>query len=269
MEAMFSVAKPLRSGRLGITGAFALLTLAAALPLHSQQMPASQLARRADPKAQQLLDRAIQALGGPAFLHFKALTTKGRVYAIRDESTAGLETFQSFVQYPDKRRFSYGKTPPVILINNGDRGWEIDRYGLIDQPAEQLQRWISSNRYSLENLLRLRSNDPGALVQSGGVDFVDNAPTQSVEITAAGGTRVRVDFNRQTFLPMRITYQVRNPKSEDLDEYSDAYSDYKVFDGIKTPMHITRYLNGERVGETFRNFAKYDEEYPARYFTAE
>jgi len=266
---MSSVAKPLRSRGLVITRALALLTLAAVLPLRSQQMPASQLPRRVDPKAQQLLDRAVQALGGPAFLHFKTLTTKGRVFAIRDETTAGLETYQSFVQYPDKRRFSYGKTPPVVLINNGDRGWEIDRYGLIDQPAEQLQRWITSNRYSLENLLRLRINDPGVLVQTGGVDFVDNAPTQSVEITAAGGTSVRVDFNRQTSLPTRITYQVRNPKSEDVDEYSDAYSDYKVCDGIKTPMHITRYANGERVGETFRNSAKYDEEYPARYFTAE
>jgi hypothetical protein len=266
---MFSVARPLRFAPLGITVAFALLTLAAVLPLRSQPMPASQLPRRVDPKAQQLLDRAIQALGGPAFLHFKTLTTKGRIFAIRDESTAGLETFQSFTQYPDKRRFSYGKTLPVVLINDGDRGWEIDRYGLIDQPVEQLQRWITSNRYSLENVLRLRINDPGVLVQTGGVDFVDNAPTQSVEITAAGGTNVRVDFNRQTFLPTRITYQVRNPKSEEPDEYSDAYSDYKVFDGITTPMHITRYANGERVGETFRTSAKYNEEYPARYFIAE
>ena len=260
----------LRSRWLGIiTRVFALLTLAAALPLRSQQMPASQLPRRVDPKAQQLLDRAIQALGGSAFLHAKTLTTKGRIFAIRDETTAGLETFQSFVQYPDKRRFSYGKTMPVILINNGDRGWEIDRYGLIDQPAEQLQRWITSNRYSLENLLRLRINDPGALVQIGGVDFVDNVPTQSVEITAVGGMNVRVDFDRRTFLPARVTYEVRNPKSEEPDEFSDAYTDYKMFDGIMTPMHITRYLNGERVGETYRNFAKYDEEYPARYFTPE
>ena len=34
-------------------------------------------------------------------------------------------------------------------------------------------------------------------------------------------------------------------------------------------MHITRYLNGDRIGETFRNSAKYNEEYPPNYFTAE
>jgi hypothetical protein len=34
-------------------------------------------------------------------------------------------------------------------------------------------------------------------------------------------------------------------------------------------MHITRYLNGDRIGETFRISAKYNEEYPANYFTPE
>jgi hypothetical protein len=241
----------------------------AAATLQAQQASGPQLPRRVDPKAQQLLNRAIQALGGQAFLNFKTLTAKGRVYAIQDESTAGLEPYQSYVQYPDKRRFSYGKTPPVILINNGEKGWEIDRYGLIDQPKEQVDRWIVSNRYSLENLLRMRINDPGVLVLTGGVDFVDNVPTQGIEITEAGGTNVRLDLNRQTFLPTRITYRVWNPKIGDWDEYADAYADYKLFDGIQTPLHITRYANGDRVGETFRNSAHYNEDYPANYFTPE
>jgi Ni/Co efflux regulator RcnB len=251
-----------------LTFTLAVAVMAAA-PLQAQGASERQLLRRVDPKAQQLLDRAIQALGGKAFLSSKTLTTKGRIYAIRDESTAGLAPFQSHIQYPDKRRFSYGKTPPVILINNGDKGWEIDRYGLIDLPKEQLQRWIASNRYSLENLLRERLNDPGILVLTSGVDFVDNVPTQGIEITEAGGTNVRLDLSRQTFLPIRISYQVRNLKTGDSDDYADVYADYKPFDGIQTPMHITRYVNGERVGETFRNSAHYNEDYPANYFTPE
>jgi hypothetical protein len=53
------------------------------------------------------------------------------------------------------------------------------------------------------------------------------------------------------------------------DDYSDAYSDYKLIDGIQFPMHITRYLNGDRIGETFRNYAKVNEEYSPNYFTAQ
>jgi hypothetical protein len=270
MEATFSVAEMLfcRFPRIACT--LAMVTLAAAATLQAQQASGPpQLSRRVDLKAQQLLNRTIQALGGQAFLNVKTLTTKGRIYAIRDESTAGLAPFQSYVLYPDKRRFSYGKDPPVVLINSGDKGWEIDRYGLINQPKEQLQRWIASNRYSLENLLRGRVNDPGVLIQTGGVDFVDNAPTQGIEITEAAGTNVRLDLNRQTFLPTRITYRIRNPKTGDWDEYADVYADYKMFDGIQTPMHITRYANGDRIGETFRNSVRYGEDYPANYFTPE
>src|ERR1039458_502941 len=55
-----------------------------------QQPPAPSLPSRVDPKAQQLIDRTIRALGGQAFLNSKTLTTKGRVYSIQDETTAGL-----------------------------------------------------------------------------------------------------------------------------------------------------------------------------------
>jgi hypothetical protein len=268
MAAMFSVVKLRNAWFPGVGRALAMVALGAAT-LSAQQPPAPTLPRRIDPQAQQILNRAVQALGGPAFLSFKSLTTKGRAFSIQDETTAGLAPFQSYVLYPDKRRFSYGKTLPVVLINNGDKGWEIDRYGLISQPLEQVQRWMVTNRYSLENLLRLRINDPGVLVQMGGVDFVDNAATQGIEIIEAGGTTIRLDLNRQTFLPTRITYRVRNPKTNDVDDYSDAYADYKFIDGIQTPMHISRYVNGDRSAETFRITAKYNEEYPPNYFTAE
>ena len=241
----------------------------AAAALQAQQSSAPQLPRRVDAKSQQVLDRTIQALGGQEFLHVKTLTTKGRIFAIQDGTTAGLEPFQSYTEYPSKRRFSYGKTMPVVLINNGDKGWEIDRYGLISQPPEQLRRWIASNRYSFENLLRVRIQEAGVLIQAGGTDFMDNAPTQEIGITEVGGTTVRLDVNRLTFLPTRVTYLLRNPTDGTADEFSDAYSDFKLYDGIQTPMHITRYMNGDRVGETFRNFAKYNEDYPANYFTAE
>jgi len=78
-----------------------------------------------------------------------------------------------------------------------------------------------------------------------------------------------VDLHRQSFLPSRITYRVRNVKEEAWDDYSDAYADFKTIDGIQTPMHVSRYLNGDRIGETFRNSAQYNEDYPPSYFIAE
>lgn len=263
------MAKPLQAGGICLLILISVGVGTSSRAIFAQTPATPEKPPQIDPQARGVLDRTIQALGGQAFLTARSLTTRGRVFFFQDGETAGLEPFESWFLYPDKRRFSYGKTKPVILINNGTEGWELDRYGLIAQPQTQLQGWILGNRYSLENLLRLRINEPGILIQLGRVDFVDNIPTQGIEITASGGTSVRLDVNRQSQVPSRISYRVRNVKENAWDEYSDAYSDFKMMDGVLTPMHITRYLNDERVSETFRSFAHYNDAYPANYFTAE
>ncbi len=244
---------------LTLLGSSALLPLG----LRAQQNP---LPPRIDPKAQPYLDRCLQALGGPAFLNFKTMTTRGRVFSVRDEATTGMAPFVSYIEYPDKRRFSYGKDKPVILINNGDRAWELDRYGLTSQFPEQVQRWKVANRYSLENLLRLRIHEPGVLVQLGGVDFVDNVPTQVIDIYETGGGHVKLELHHTKFLPVRISYRAQNPKTGEWDDFADAYGDYQEFEAVMTPMHIARFMDGERVGETFRTSVQYNEGYPADYF---
>jgi len=221
---------------------------------------------RIDPKAQQILDRLIQVLGGPAFLKVKRLTTRGRTFSIRDEATSAYAPFESYVEYPDKRRFSYGSKKPVILVNNGDQAWELDQMGMTTQLPEQVRRWQVSARYSLENLLRLRIHEPGILVQMGGVDFVDNIATQSLDMVDSQGTQVKLDLNRQTFLPVSVTYRVHDPKTGDWNDFADVYSEYKNIDGVMTPMHIARFMDGDRVSEVFRSFARYDDDYPATYF---
>ncbi len=219
-----------------------------------------------NPKAKELLDKCIQALGGDAFLRFKTLTTRGRTFAIEDEQTAGLAPFESFVLYPDKRRFSYGKKKPVILINDGDKQWELDKYGMTDQTPQQIRRWKVTNHYSLENLLRVRVREPGILVQDGGVDFVNNLPARVLDIVDAQHVQIKLFINRTTFLPVQVSYTVQNPQAGEPDDFADVYGDYQPVRGIQTPMHISRFLNSERVGEIFRNSAQYDQSYPPDYF---
>ena len=226
---------------------------------------------RIEPKAQQILDRTLQALGGSAFLSFKTLTTHGRAFTVYNGAAQGFVYFDSQVEYPDKRRVSYGlgkKNQPIVLINNGSTGWEIDRMGVVPQEPADLQRWKIGNRYSLENLFRLHLRSLGVLIQTAGVDFVDNLPVDVLEVIDAEQAEVKIDVNKQDALPLEITYRSWNSKTEDWDEYSDTYSDYQRFQGVATPMHITRSLNGRRVGETFRSSALYNDAYASGLFAA-
>ncbi|MFB3920755.1 MAG: hypothetical protein ACE145_03490 [Terriglobia bacterium] len=249
-----------------------LLTAFCLLPAaFCQQAPAAPAGQeppsRIAPSAQELFDRTIQALGGDAFLHAKSLKTRGRLFAIEEGSTAGLAPFESTVEFPDKRRLSYGKgTTPVILVNNGDAGFQLDRYGMVRQPADQVQRWKISTRYSLENLFRQIIREPGILVQDAGRDFVDNLPARVVDIIDRQHVHMRLYVNAKTLLPIRFTYRVQDPKTAEWDEFAEVYGEYKMFQGVQTPMQITRLRNGERYSEIFRAAAEYNAAYPANYF---
>jgi hypothetical protein len=219
-----------------------------------------------DSKAKELLGQTVQALGGDAFLNFKSRTSQGRAFAIADGATAGFAPFESVVVYPDKRRFQYGKGQPVILLNEGDRGWEYDRYGLIRQDQKQVSRWKQGLRYGLDGLLRDVVREPETLVLDGGVDFVDLLPVRVLEISDGRHVRIKVFIHRSSLLPLRITYRLQDPKTGEWDEFSESYGDYREIQGIQTPMHIARYQNNERVTEYFLKSAQYNEEYPPEFF---
>jgi hypothetical protein len=221
---------------------------------------------RIDPKSRELLDKVIQALGGQTFLSFKTLSSRGRAFSIYEGETTGFAPYESDFEPPDKRRFAYGKKQPVILINNGSRGWQQDRFGLIRQKVESVRRWQITTRYGLESLVRRVVREPGTLVQDAGTDFVDLLPVRVLDISDSRQVEVKLYLQRSTYLPIRIAYRVQNPQSREWDEYGESYSDYREIQGIQTPMRLVRYVNGERVLEYFLNTAEYNKEYPPGYF---
>ena len=224
------------------------------------------LPSRISPKAQELLNHAVQSLGGPAFLNFKNISTAGRVYGFSNGQMAGVFPFKSIYEPPDKRRFTYGKGKPVTLINNGNEGWELDQYGLVHQLPDKVRRWKIANRYSLDNLLRVIIKENGVLILDHGVDFVANQPAYVIDIIDSQNVHVRLYLRKFNYRPLRVTYSVQNSTTQDRDEYIDDYSDYQAFNGIMTPMNILRQLNGERVGAVYRNKASYNVSVPANYF---
>ncbi|HXH50326.1 MAG TPA: hypothetical protein VNM47_13370 [Terriglobia bacterium] len=250
-----------------------IYTLALSTPtslLSAQQAPAqtssTALPSRISPKAQQLLDQAIQALGGPAFMNYKNISSSGRVFGFTRGEMAGVQPYKSIYEPPDKRRFSYGKSKPVTLINNGDEAWELDQYGLVHQLPEQVRQWKIANHYSLDNLLRSIVKESGVLVLDHGVDFIANQPAYVIDITDAQNVQLHLYLRKDNYLPLRVTYRVQNSRTQDWDDYVDDYSDYQRFDGIMTPMNIGRSLNGERIGAVYRNKASYNVTIPTNYF---
>jgi hypothetical protein len=265
---------PSRARAAGIRATLCALALAACLqrPLAAQAdtPPAKEsapAASRINPKAQGILDQAVRALGGEAFLNAKSIRTQGRVFSISEGSTSGFAQYESTVQYPGKRRFSYGKDKPVTLINDGERGWQLDRYGMVRQPPEQVRLWNLTYRYGYESLLRTVIREPGLLIQYSGTEFTGPVSTHVISITDSQQVQVRINLDQKTSLPARVSYRLFNSKTGEWEEFSEIYADFREFQGIKTPMQVTRFLDGERTGENFRKVVEYNVEIPANYFT--
>ncbi len=248
-----------------------MLTLAGnAASLGAQQKPAqtpsTAVPSRISPKARELLNHAIEALGGPAFLNFKSISTSGRVFGFSNGQMAGVEPFKNTYVPPDKRRFTYGKGKPVTLINNGKEALELDQYGLTHQLPDQVREWEIANRYNLDHLFRSIIKESGVLILDHGVDFVANQPAYVIEIIDAREAHVQLYLRKSNYLPLRVTYRIPNSGTQDWDDYTDDYNDYQRFDGIMTPMNIAREKNDERIGATYRSKARYNVDVPANYF---
>src|SRR5690242_14399365 len=89
----------------------------------TQQIPVDQENAH---KARVLLDQAIQALGGQAYLSIQDISQEGRTYSFHhgEPSSYGV-LFWRFYKYPDKDRIELTKQRDVVYINNGDKGYEV------------------------------------------------------------------------------------------------------------------------------------------------
>ncbi|HLI30559.1 MAG TPA: hypothetical protein VKV79_05600 [Terriglobia bacterium] len=266
----FSDFQVLRSDRRTILCSIGIVLLAAvSLRPAIAQKPLA-VASHIDPAAQALIDQAVQALGGPAFLNFKTMSTVGRAFSIADGVTEGFVHYESQEEFPNKRRLAYGlgKKKEITLINDSSQGWEIDRYGLIEQTGKQIRAWRLANRYEMVNVLRRIIHEPGTLIQNGGQDFVNNHAASIVDILDAHQVDIKLYLDAGTHLPIRIAYRLLNPKTHEWDDHVEVYADYQQVQGITTPMHLVRYLDGDRTAETFRFRVEYGETYPPGTFQA-
>lgn len=244
-----------------------LMVMAApAATLGAPQASSESLPSRISPKAQQLLNHAVQALGGQAFLNFKTISTTGRVFAFSRGRMGRVEPFKNTYQPPDKRRLTYGKGKPITLVNNGDQAWENGPYGVVQQLPGLVRQWKISNHYGLVNLFRSVIKEKGVLVLDHGVNFVSNRPVDVIDIFTPENVRVRLDLHKTSYLPLRVSFRLENPTTHDWEYYVVDYENYQRFSGIMTPMNIVRQRNGERISAIYRNNVTYNQAVPPNYF---
>jgi outer membrane lipoprotein-sorting protein len=206
---------------------------------------ASAQAAKTDEKAEGVLNRAVESLGGERYLQVKTLYATGKFSMIRDGVIISFQTFTDVIVYPNKERTDF-KFNGVknIQTNYGDEGWLFDgAAGVINLLNEtQVKDFKRGLSVSLDNLLRRHWSGKGALSYIGKREATLGKRNDVIKLTYDDGLEVEFEFTAEG-LPVKAIYKRTNPDGEEAKE-EDRYAQFVETDGIKAPYIIDHFSNG-------------------------
>jgi hypothetical protein len=210
-------------------------------------------------QARALLDQAIQALGGQAYLSIHDMQFQGRTYSFyHGRPTSNGVLFWRFVEYPDKERIEVTPQRDVAVVYVGEKAYEITYKGPHALEKKDLDDYLRRRRLSIETVLRTWTNDPSVAFFYDGNALADNLPAQQITLINSKNEAVSLYFDPDTHLPMKKTYKWRDPVDKDRNVEEEIYADYKPVQGIMTPYSFTRYYNGDMQNQRFVSAVHYN-----------
>jgi hypothetical protein len=244
---------------------FILLVLAAGLtaqntaPPPANSSPGAPAAQENSAKARQLINQAIQALGGQAYLDLQDMSQQGRTYSFhRGEATSAGVLFWRFVKFPDKERVEVTKQRDVAYVYNGDKGYEITFKGTAALDTKLLDDFLRRRDHSVELVLRRWINEPGAALFYDGSAVAADKPADQVSVLNTKNDSVTLYLDTTTHLPIKRTFTWRDPTDNLRNTEEEIYDAYRPTQGIMTPYSVTRFYNGEMSNQRFLNTVTYN-----------
>lgn len=228
-----------------------LLLLFSAAAVHAQQpAPAASI----DEKSQQIIDKAIEVLGGSSYLNVKTVVGKGFFTTFHDNISQIPIRFLDYVAYPDRERTEFTSAGiRTIQTNVGDTGWIYDGAvrKISDQQAAQIEDFKRTLKTSVENLLRGWWKSEGGKVAYVGRREAGLAKrNETVKLTYPDGFWIEFEFGARDGLPAKIIYK-RSRKNMDTGDVEETAEEDRFFkpiaiEGVTAMWVIDHYVNGKQ-----------------------
>lgn len=219
-----------------------------------QSVSGDKQAQASTQKARALIDQAIQALGGETWLTIRDREQQGRTWSFhagRPNGGGGL--FWSFSVFPDKERVELTKERDIAEVFVGDKGYEITYKGAHPQDKKDMEDYLRRRHYSLEAVLRKWINDPGVILLYEGNAIAAQHPCDQVTVINPQNESVTLYFDSDTHLPVKKTFQWRDPVDRQKNLEEEIYENYRPVQGIMAPFNVSRYFNGDMSNQRFMN----------------
>lgn len=238
-------------------------------------------------KAHALLEQAIKALGGQAYLTAQTKAEEGRYFTFyHGESRSTGIPFGLYTKFPDKQRleilkvksyhfllFSVGgiaskDKSDIVVIHNGDKAYEVTFKGTAREDPKTTAAFIRRREHSIDTVLRKWITEPGVAFFYEGPAIAAEKPADQVSVTNAHNDSVTIFLDQTTHLPIKTSYTWRDPQDKFRDVEEEVFDNYKPVQGIMAPHSITRYLNGDMSYQRYLNTVIFNNDLPDNLFEA-
>jgi hypothetical protein len=208
-----------------------------------------------------VVNDALKALGGAAFLHMEDRVESGHAYSFYNKQLSGLQIATLYWRYlapvPGKVELRYREAYGLKKDEGGrliteDKGWEYNYHGARPLPDDTIDTFRDSMLHNIFYILRMRLDEPGLTCYFMGTDRFESQPVNIVDITDAGNRTVTVYFSQLDKLPIRQSFKRRNETYHDFDTEVSLFAKYRdVGGGIMWPYDVRRERNGQKIFEMY------------------
>lgn len=210
-------------------------------------------------KARATLDAMVTALGGQRWLTLISRMQQGRTSGFyQGKPTGATSEFYEIQKFPDQTRIELGKKRDVFEIISGDQAWEVTYKGKKELPKEQVEELLRRRNHSIETAMRVWLKDPRTVLIYGGQNLVERHLADQTTLINAENDSITIQSDAETHLPLRRSYQWRDPLYKDKNTDAEEYDDYHLVEGLPTAYTLTRYHNGDMTNQRFLFHAAYD-----------
>ena len=238
-----------------------LTLLLVVLPLSTQT--SDDISTKKAKQARAVLDAMVQALGGDAWLNMKNQERQGQVAAFfHGKPSGGTTEYFEFHQWPDHDRIEYTKHRDVVQFYQGRTGEEVTFKGKAPLPQEQVDDWVRRRDHSIETAIKVWLKDPQTILLYEGQKMAERHLADQVTLISSSNEAVTIQTDTQTHLPLRRSFEWRDPLYKDKNLDAEEYDDYHVMEGFPTPFTITRFKNDDQIRQYFIVHVKYNQDLP-------
>ncbi|MBA3441527.1 MAG: hypothetical protein H0T92_16835 [Pyrinomonadaceae bacterium] len=209
--------------------------------------PSSTVESAGKEKAEAILQRGIEALGGRAYLDVRTIIGRGIFTQFQDGKSGLPSQFLDYLIFPDRERTEFrAQGVRTIQTNVGTSGWIYDGAArtLRNMTPKQTEDFRFAMRTSVDNLLRgWWRKEEAQLSYVGRREAGLARRNEVVRLTYRDGFTVEFEFGAKDYLPAKSLYKRTIENQEEVAE-EDRFAQFITIKGVTLPLVIDHFRAG-------------------------